>query len=154
MAVEIERKFLVVGTEWQSLAEGVLYRQGYLSSAKERVVRVRTAGPDAFLTIKGFTTGVTRLEFEYPIPFDDATAMLDRVCERPLIAKTRYRIPVGGFTWEVDQFHEENEGLVVAEIELPDANTVFERPSWVGEEVSGDARYFNANLIQHPFSRW
>ena len=154
MALEIERKFLVVGTEWRALATGVLYRQGYLSSVKERVVRVRTIGTDAFLTIKGQTSGVTRLEFEYPIPLADATVMLDTLCERPLIAKTRYRIPIGAHTWEVDEFHEENDGLIVAELELPDAGATFERPPWVGEEVSGDPRYFNANLVEHPFRSW
>lgn len=154
MAVEIERKFLVAGDGWRHLADGVPYRQGYLSSLKERVVRVRTAGPDAFLTIKGLTSGMSRLEFEYAIPLDDATRMLDTLCERPLISKTRYRIPFGGFIWEVDEFQDENEGLILAELELPTADTAFERPPWIGEEVSGDPRYFNANLVQHPFRTW
>ena len=151
---EIERKFLVVGSEWRSLAAGVLYRQGYLSSAVERVVRVRTAGSAAFLTIKGVTTGVTRLEFEYPIPIEDANQLLDVVCERPLISKTRYRIPHGSVTWEVDEFHGENSGLVVAEVELPDEHARFERPPWIGREVSHDPRYFNTALAQRPFSTW
>lgn len=151
---EIERKFLVVNQDWRAGAEGVLYRQGYLSSVTERVVRVRTAGSAAFLTIKGRTSGVTRLEFEYPIPIDDANRLLDELCERPLIAKTRYRVASAGFTWEVDEFHEENNGLIVAEIELPSEDTVFERPAWVGREVSDDPRYFNTALALHPYNTW
>ncbi len=151
---EIERKFLVVNTDWRAAAEGVLYRQGYLSSVTERVVRVRTAGSAAFLTIKGRTSGVTRLEFEYPIPLADANRMLDDLCERPLIAKTRYQVTWAGFVWEIDEFHEENQGLVVAEIELPSEDTVFERPPWVGHEVSADPRYFNTSLALRPYSTW
>jgi CYTH domain-containing protein len=154
MAQEIERKFLVVGNSWKTLASGVRYRQGYLSSAKERVVRVRIAGAVAFLTIKGVTEGISRAEFEYPIPIADAELMLDTMCERPLISKTRYRVPAGGLTWEIDEFHDENEGLVLAELELPDATTPFDRPEWVGEEVSADPRYFNANLVRQPFTTW
>ncbi|MFN7981807.1 MAG: CYTH domain-containing protein [Vicinamibacterales bacterium] len=151
---EIERKFLVVNDTWRAAAVGVLYRQGYLSSVTERVVRVRTAGSAAFLTIKGRTSGVTRLEFEYPIPLEDANRMLDELCERPLIAKTRYRVPWAGFTWDVDEFHEENSGLVIAEIELPSEATRFERPPWVGHEVSDDPRYFNTSLALRPFTTW
>lgn len=155
MGREIERKFLVVGEAWRTLASGVRYRQGYLSSARERVVRVRTAGADAFLTIKGITTGVSRAEFEYAIPLADADVMLGTLCERPLISKTRYKIPAGhGLVWEVDEFHDENAGLMLAEIELPDPSTPFERPAWIGQEVSDDPRYFNANLVREPFTTW
>lgn len=151
---EIERKFLVVGDAWRTLAEGTLLRQGYLSSVTERVVRVRTAGSSAFLTVKGRTHGITRLEFEYAIPLADATRMLDDLCERPLIEKTRYRVPYAGATWDLDEFHGENAGLVLAEIELATPDAPFERPPWVGLEVSSDVRYFNTALAHRPFATW
>ncbi|MCC7008808.1 MAG: CYTH domain-containing protein [Acidobacteria bacterium] len=154
MAREIERKFLVAGGEWKAGAAGVRFRQGYLSTVKERTVRVRTEGPRAVLTIKGLTTGVTRAEFEYEIPVADADEMLDTLCERPLIDKTRYRLDVGGRTWAVDEFHGENEGLVTAEIELDAAGQAFDRPAWLGPEVSADPRYFNVNLIARPYRTW
>jgi adenylate cyclase len=154
MGVEIERKFLVLGDQWKALGQGVLLRQGYLSSAPERVVRVRIEGESAMLTIKGRTSGATRSEWEYPIPVADAQAFLDTLCERPIIEKRRYRIPHEGMLWEVDEFLGENAGLVVAEIELTAEGQAFARPDWVGEEVTHDARYFNANLLRHPYSKW
>ena len=154
MGQEIERKFLVKGTAWKGQAAGTLYRQGYLSSVKERTVRVRIGGEKAFLTIKGLNKGVTRTEFEYPVPVDDAAAMLDGLCERPLIEKTRYVLPSGGYTWEIDEFHGDNDGLVVAEVELQRADDKPPLPEWVGEEVSSDARYFNSNLVKKPFKTW
>lgn len=154
MGKEIERKFLVSGEDWRALAEGVAYRQGYLSTVKERTVRVRTIGDKGFLTIKGITVGATRSEYEYPIPADDANQMLDDLCEKPIIEKRRYKIPKGGFTWEVDEFDGVNAGLIVAEVELESEDQAFEKPSWVGDEVSGDPRYFNANLIANPFTKW
>jgi CYTH domain-containing protein len=153
MGKEIERKFLVTGDEYRSLGEGVLFRQGYLSSLKERVVRVRTMGAAAALTIKGITVGATRLEYEYPIPLADAEGLLD-ICERPLIEKTRYKVASGGLVWEVDEFHGVNEGLVVAECELESEDQAIVKPAWVGDEVTGDARYFNSNLISHPYTSW
>jgi adenylate cyclase len=154
MAKEIERKFLVVGDEWKRGAAGVSYRQGYLSTVKERTVRVRTVGDKGFLTIKGVTVGVTRSEFEYSIPTADANALLNDLCEKPLIEKTRFKVQHAGLTWEIDEFFGENQGLVVAEVELKDEQQAIERPSWVGAEVSGDPRYFNSNLIRTPFSQW
>ncbi|HEY0846031.1 MAG TPA: CYTH domain-containing protein [Noviherbaspirillum sp.] len=154
MGLEIERKFLVRGEGWKSLVPGVLLRQGYLSSAPERVVRVRIEGDSAMLTIKGKSRGATRSEWEYPIPLPDAQAMLDSLCERPIIEKKRYRITYAGMVWEVDQFFGENAGLVVAEIELESEDQPFDRPDWIGEEVTSDARYFNANLLRHPYSMW
>ena len=154
MGQEIERKFLVKGTAWKAQAAGTLYRQGYLSSVKERTVRIRIAGEKAFLTIKGLNKGVTRTEFEYPVPVDDAAAMLDGLCERPLIEKTRYVLPSGGYTWEIDEFHGDNDGLVVAEVELQRADDKPPLPEWVGEEVSSNARYFNSNLVKKPFKTW
>lgn len=154
MALEIERKFLVTSNAWRSLAPGVLYRQGYLSSHKERTVRVRIAGNQAFLTVKGITTGATRHEYEYPIPVQDASEMLDGLAEHPLIEKWRYRIPAGPHTWEVDEFLGVNTGLVVAEIELGHEDEPFDRPDWIGEEVTDDARYYNANLVVRPYQSW
>lgn len=154
MGKEIERKFLLVGDEWKKLAKGTHYRQGYLNSVKERTVRIRTIDDAAFLTIKGITVGATRVEYEYPIPHADCTAMLDNLAERPIIEKRRYKIPFGGFTWEVDEFLGENDGLVVAEVELESEDQAFEKPSWVGAEVTGDPRYFNSNLVKNPYSTW
>jgi adenylate cyclase len=154
MGKEIERKFLVKGDAWRALADGVIYRQGYLNSAKERTVRIRTVGDKAFLTIKGITVGATRAEYEYPIPFDDCNAMLDTLAEKPLIEKKRYKVKHGTFTWEIDEFFGENRGLIVAEVELQSEDQPFERPDWVGEEVTGDPRYFNSNLIKHPYVKW
>lgn len=154
MSLEIERKFLVTDAWHSDPSRGTRYRQGYLSTDPQRVVRVRTAGTKAFLTIKGLTVGTSRSEFEYPIPFADAESMLDQLCIRPLIEKVRYRETVGDHTWEIDVFEGDNRGLAVAEVELPAANASFEMPSWAGREVSDDPRYFNSNLAQHPFTRW
>ena len=154
MGIEIERKFLLAGDAWRGLGQPVLLRQGYLSSARERVVRVRIEGEQAMLTIKGANVGATRGEWEYPIPLADAAELLDALSEQPLIEKYRHRIEHAGMVWEVDEFLGANAGLVVAEIELASEDQPFEKPDWVGAEVSGDARYYNANLIRHPFSQW
>ena len=154
MGVEIERKFLLQGDAWRGLGQAVLLRQGYLSSARERVVRVRIEGEQAMLTIKGANVGASRGEWEYPIPLADAVELLDGLCEQPLIEKYRHRIEHAGMVWEVDEFLGANAGLVVAEIELASEDQPFDKPDWIGAEVSGDARYYNANLIRHPFSQW
>jgi adenylate cyclase len=154
MAKEIERKFLVKGDAWRSLAKGTMYRQGYLNSAKERTVRIRTVGDRAFLTVKGITVGATRSEYEYEISFDDCNAMLDTLAEKPLIEKKRYTIPAGGVIWEIDEFFGDNAGLIVAEVELQSEDQHFDKPAWVGADVTGDPRYFNSNLIKSPFTRW
>ena len=154
MAKEIERKFLVKGDAWRALAKGTIYRQGYLNSAKERTVRIRTADAKAFVTIKGIMIGPTRSEYEYEIPFDDGQAMLDTLAEKPPIEKKRYKIPVGNVTWEIDEFLGENAGLIVAEVELKSTDQTFDKPVWVGEEVTDDPRYLNANLVKNPFTRW
>jgi adenylate cyclase len=153
MAHEIERKFLVDAARWNPTGPGSLFRQGYLSSVPERTVRVRLQGERGALTIKGLTTGVTRPEYEYDIPVADARALLD-LCERPLIEKTRHVEVWEGTTWEIDVFAGDNAGLVVAEVELPAEDAPFARPPWLGREVSGDPRYYNANLGKHPFARW
>lgn len=152
MALEIERKFLVTGHDWRT-ADGVLYRQGYLNRDKQRTVRVRMAGEKAFLTIKGVSQGATRVEFEYEIPVNEAASLL-MLCDGPLIEKTRHRIPRGAHVWEVDEFHGDNAGLVVAEIELGSEEETFERPEWVTVEVTEDARYYNSNLAVKPFREW
>ncbi|MBD2058552.1 CYTH domain-containing protein [Oculatella sp. FACHB-28] len=154
MATEIERKFLVVGDEWRKSAIGTLYRQGYIFSDVRRTVRVRVAGEKGFLTIKGTAVGLVRPEFEYAIPTEDATLMLDTLCDRPLIEKTRHVLRQGDLTWEIDEFAGENQGLIVAEVELSDENQPVELPSWIGPEVSHDPRYFNAALAKNPFSHW
>lgn len=154
MAREIERKFLVNGRAWTRGARGVRYREGYLSTVKERTVRVRTEGRRAFLTIKGLTRGISRLEFEYPIPMADADRLLRDVCEAPIIDKTRYRVRAGGHIWEIDEFHGDNAGLTVAEVELTRANARLDLPAWAGREVSGLPRYYNANLVRRPYRAW
>jgi adenylate cyclase len=154
MAQEIERKFLLKGDSWRGEAKGTTYRQGYLNSVKERTVRIRTVGDKAFLTIKGLTVGATRMEYEYEIPPADCDTMLDALAERPLIEKKRYKVDFGGLTWEIDEFFGENSGLIVAEVELKSENQAFKKPDWVGDEVTGDPRYFNANLIKHPYCKW
>jgi CYTH domain-containing protein len=154
MATEIERKFLVKSDEWRTLATGTIYRQGYLSTKKGCTVRVRLVGERGYLTIKGLTQGFSRAEYEYPIPALDAIQMLDNLCEAPLIEKTRYKIEYAGLTWEVDEFAAENQGLIIAEVELTDENQIIELPDWIGKDVSDDPKYYNVNLAQHPISQW
>ena len=152
MGKEIERKFLVKEGPWRN-AKGTRYRQGYLNSAKERNVRVRTIESKAYLTIKGIAIGASRMEFEYEIPLQDADELLE-ICEKPLIEKTRYKVQEGGFVWEVDVFFRENQGLIIAEVELESEDQEFPKPDWVREEVTGDPRYFNSNLIKNPYIKW
>ncbi|BAY90328.1 MULTISPECIES: CYTH domain-containing protein [unclassified Tolypothrix] len=154
MAAEIERKFLVQGDSWRNLVEGSLYIQGYISTKKEATVRVRIAGNQAYLTIKGKTVQYSRSEFEYPIPLEDAREMLNTLCEKPLIEKTRYKIAYGNLIWEIDEFDGVNKGLILAEVELSHEQQQIELPIWVGEEVSHDPKYFNSNLAKYPFSEW
>jgi adenylate cyclase len=154
MGKEIERKFLVKDDTFKSLAKGTKYRQGYLNSAKERVVRVRTIDDKGFLTVKGITTGATRVEYEYEIPVADADAMLDELCEKPIIEKSRYKIGIAGLTWEVDEFFGENQGLTVAEVELESEDQPYAKPEWIDDEVTGEPKYFNSNLIKNPYKYW
>lgn len=153
MGVEIERKFLVKNAGWRDGADaGVLCRQGYLVGEQALTVRVRVMGSSGYLTIKGETKGIRRAEFEYAIPVEDAEALLLQ-CDA-VVEKHRYRIEQRGHVWEVDQFLGANEGLIVAEIELQDEGEAFEKPSWIGAEVSLDRRYSNARLAVEPFSSW
>jgi CYTH domain-containing protein len=154
MGKEIEKKFLILNDDWRQLGTGEPYCQGYLNSEKERTVRVRTINNRGILTIKGPNTGGTRLEYEYDIPFDEAREMLRELCRKPLIEKTRYKIPYEGFIWEVDEFKGENSGLIFAEIELQHEGQEFAKPPWIGKEVTDDSRYYNANLVKNPYSNW
>ena len=152
LGIEIERKFLVIGTSWKS-ENATEYRQGYLNREPARTVRVRITGTEAWLTIKGLNDGPSRPEFEYPIPPDDAKQLLE-LCEQPIIEKRRHLVQVEGKTWEVDEFLGENAGLVVAEIELDSVDEEFATPNWLGEEVTNDARYLNSSLSKKPFCDW
>lgn len=155
MATEIERKFLVRDQRWREQARpGVRLMQGYLASTPALTVRVRLAGEQGRLTIKGATHGICRSEYEYAIPAEDAQAMLNELAETAIVEKTRYLVPAGEHNWEVDVFAGENAGLVLAEIELSAEDEAFERPAWLGVEVSDEPRYFNANLARHPFRHW
>jgi adenylate cyclase len=152
MPSEIERKFLVHGSEWRQGAP-VRISQGYLSRAKKSTVRVRIAGKRAFLTIKGPTRGVSRAEFEYEIPVEDARELL-ALCDAPPLEKNRYTVEHAGARWEIDEFLGVNAGLVVAEIELEREDQAFSKPGWLAGEVSGDPRYYNSNLIANPYTSW
>ena len=154
MGTEIERKFLTVSEEWRENAKGILYVQGYLSVDKERTVRVRIAGDQGYLTIKGASEGASRSEFEYKIPKAEAREMLDNLCLPGIVEKTRYTVPFGGLTWEVDEFAGENKGLIVAEVELPAVDTKLSLPPWIGAEVTNDPRYYNSALSKTPYSQW
>jgi adenylate cyclase len=155
MPVEIERKFLLASDEWRrSVHRTVHIRQGYLSKEAHCSVRVRTSGEKAWLNIKSVTIGARRDEFEYPIPLADATIMLNKLSAKPLIEKQRHYVACGGHTWEIDVFEGANAGLVVAEVELKSENEPFDKPSWAGEEVTHDPRYYNTRLATHPFTQW
>ena len=151
--LEIERRFLVRDLTVLQGALGVPYRQGYLSLDPERIVRVRLAAHHAYLTVKGRSKGAARAEFEYDIPPADAEALL-ALCRQPLIEKIRYTVRHAGLAWEIDVFGGANEGLVVAEVELTAVDTPIVLPAWAGEEITLDARYQNASLVEHPFSAW
>ncbi len=155
MATEIERKFLLNDAGWKELAdEGKHYSQGYLVGSKHASVRVRIQGERAFLNIKSATIDITRQEFEYEIPLEEATEMLETLCEKPLINKIRYHVKNANHVWEIDVFSGDNEGLIVAEVELKDKDEFIEKPDWLGEEVSDDIRYYNVSLVKHPFKDW
>ena len=155
MALEIERKFLLRTDDWRAAVESrELLRQGYLSSGSQCSIRARIAGEQAWINLKARRSGMTRLEFEYSIPVADANEILDELAQGPILEKYRHRIPAGEYVWEVDEFLGENAGLIVAEIELPNENAQFDRPSWVGEEVTEDERYYNFNLAKNPYSQW
>lgn len=156
MAVEIERKFLIKNEDWKNdpnLTAGLVIKQGYLNLEPKKTVRVRTKGEKAFLTIKGKSDGISRLEFEYEIPVTDALALL-QLSDYPLIEKTRFNLPIGSLIWEIDVFEGDNQGLEIAEVELNSVDQHIDLPSWVGREVSAEARYFNGQLVQNPYKNW
>lgn len=153
MGEEIERKFLVTSDAWRR-GTGTPVRQGYLSLDEKRSVRIRSTPEGAYLTVKGASRGARRSEFEYEIPVKEADELLGSICVTPIIEKIRYQILFGGLTWEVDEFLGENQGLVIAEVELEREDQEFDKPEWVGEEVTEDPRYYNANLVVKPYTRW
>ena len=155
MSIEIERKFLVADDGWRAAASpGMRYRQGYLSTDPGSSVRVRVSGHKAWLNVKSATVGVARREYEYGIPVADAHEILEELCVKPIIEKTRFVVEHEGHAWEIDVFEGDNAGLVVAEIELESAEEEFALPAWAGEDVTGDVRYYNQRLVEHPYSRW
>jgi len=155
MGLEIERKFLVKSDAWRADVESESHiMQGYLANNANATVRVRIKGDDAYLTIKGAGLGISRCEYEYPLPVPDAQGMLNELAVFPPVDKVRYRVRAGHHVWDLDVFSGQNEGLVLAEVELYAEDEVFERPHWLGDEVSGDPRYFNVNLARNPYKHW
>jgi len=154
MGIEIERKFLVVNDDWRENAAPVYFMQGYLALGPPASVRVRVIGSKAILNIKQSILEISRDEFEYEIPLDEARQILDHLCEGRIIEKNRSVIDVEGYQWEVDEFLGENQGLIIAEIELDRIDQDFTKPAWLGMEVSQDKRYFNSYLAVHPFNTW
>lgn len=155
MPVEIERKFLLASDAWREQVESSSrIRQGYLGKIDKASVRIRIQGNKANINIKSATLDIRRMEYEYTIPLDEAEEMLDQLCAQPQVDKTRYLVKQGKHVWEIDEFYGDNEGLLVAEIELSSESEAFEKPGWIGEEVSEDARYYNVNLIKYPFKCW
>ena len=155
MAQEIEKKFLVAGEFKESAKKATRITQGYLSSVPERTVRVRVKGEKGYITVKGIgnDSGASRFEWEKEIPVEDVRDLL-KICEPGVIDKTRYLVDCDGHTFEVDEFYGDNEGLVVDEVELSDENEAFTRPSWLGEEVTGDKKYYNSMLMKNPYKNW
>ncbi len=155
MALEIERKFLVDIARWNASEKGTrhFYRQGYILTDPDKTIRVRVTDENGYITIKGKSTGATRLEYEYAIPRQDAAELLDEFCSSD-VTKFRYVVPFAGKTWEVDEFLGKNEGLTIAEIELKTEDETFETPEWITEEVTGVEKYYNSNLSKYPFNKW
>ncbi|MCG7990803.1 MAG: CYTH domain-containing protein [Candidatus Thiodiazotropha lotti] len=155
MALEIERKFLVINGKWKdSVVSEAVIKQGYLATTDHATVRVRVDGDEANINIKGRTVGISRREYEYPIPLEEAEELLDHLVSGAAIDKVRYKVRCGDHIWDLDLFHGANQGLVMAEVELSRVDERFVMPEWAGEEVSGDTRYYNANLVKHPFREW
>ncbi|WP_024831422.1 CYTH domain-containing protein [Ruminiclostridium josui] len=154
MSIEIEKKFLVKSDDYKACAKPVLFRQGYLSTSIGRTVRVRRYDDKGYITVKGKTNHCTRLEYEYCIPTDDADNMLDNLCLQPIIEKVRHFLVYKGHEWIVDEFLGANKGLVVAEIELNNEKDSFEKPDWLGKEITSDVRYYNSNLVNNPYNTW
>ena len=154
MGIEIERKYLVKSNEWKSSGVKKLYQQGYLLIDKTKTIRVRTIEDTAYLTIKGASSGISRSEFEYEIPVEDAKFMLANLCEKPIIEKYRTKIELNELIWEVDEFVGDNTGLIIAEVELKNEYQKIVLPDWIGEEVSGNRQYNNSYLVKNPYKNW
>lgn len=155
MAIEVEHKFLLANDNWRKqVSQSLQYRQGYLTSEPTSSIRVRTCNDKAWLNIKSATIGTQRYEYEYEIPLEDANEIIDKLCRKPLIEKTRHFVSVDNHTWEIDEFKGDNTGLIVAEIELESAGEAFTLPEWIGEEVTHDLRYYNNNLSKNPYKEW
>ncbi len=155
MAIEIERKFLLANDAWRALvSKSIHYRQGYLNSDAHSSVRVRISDDTAKINIKSATIGAQRQEYEYDIPAEDAHELLSTLCNKPLIEKIRHLVVIGQHTWEIDEFAGENQGLIVAEIELNQVDEYFDKPAWIGQEVTEDVRYYNNQLAKQPYTTW
>ncbi|MDD3575838.1 CYTH domain-containing protein [Halothiobacillus sp.] len=158
MALEIERKFLLKDDSWRAaVTSSRRLSQGYLTTLTDGAkasVRVRIGGDQAYLNIKSMRLGMSRDEFEYPIPNEDAEHMLANLCSGAVIEKIRHQVHFAGLLWEIDEFLGANQGLVVAEVELNSEDQTFHKPDWVGEEVTEDPRYYNVSLVRHPFAQW
>jgi adenylate cyclase len=155
MATEIERKFLITNDNWRKDAgEGIFMVQGYMGSNEKSSIRIRINGDSANLNIKSKTIGIQRSEYDYPVPLDEAKEIIDSLCDKPLIEKTRFYVMHDGHEWEIDVFGGENEGLIVAELELNSVDEEFTLPDWVGKDVSDDPRYYNICLVTHPYKDW
>lgn len=154
MGIEIERKYLVKSDKWKSFGIKKFYQQGYLLIDKSKTIRVRTIDDKGFLTIKGASTGISRSEFEYEVPIEDAKFLLNNLCEKPIIEKYRTKIELNELIWEVDEFINDNAGLVIAEVELKNENQKIDLPDWIGEEVSGNNHYNNSYLVKNPYKKW
>jgi len=155
MPIEIERKFLLASENWRDeVVRSSRIRQGYLGKIDKASVRIRVQGEKANINVKSATLGMSRAEYEYEIPLNEAQEMLDQLCARPQVDKTRYIVEKGNHIWEIDEFYGENEGLIVAEVELGSEDEVYEKPEWLGAEVTEDPRYYNVNLRAHPFKDW
>lgn len=154
MAKEIERKFLIDISGIESIGSGSRIKQGYISTTDNTAVRIRVSGAVAYLTLKGENQGATRPEFEYEIPIEDANEIIKELCSGPVIDKTRYLVEHGSHTWEIDVFHGDNDGLVIAEVELESETEKVDLPKWVINEVTGEVKYYNTSLLDNPFNKW
>jgi adenylate cyclase len=155
MPVEVERKFLVRNDSWKRPSlSGTPFRQGYPFAEKHRSVRIRIEGNAAFLTLKSPLSGISRREYQYEVPLKDAEEILEAFCDLPAVEKIRYRIEHGGHSWEIDEFQGDNEGLVIAEVNLQSEDEPFDLPGWAGTEVTKDEKYLNASLYLKPFRTW
>ncbi len=153
MKIETERKFLLSGDGWKEGATAIHFKQAYVNEPGENTVRVRIEGERGVLTIKSKTKGISRQEYEYEIPLEDAEGLL-KICRTPVVEKYRYKVKYAGHLWEIDEFVGTNAGLVMAEIELSSEDEYFEKPEWIGEEVTADKRYYNSHLARYPYSQW